>query len=222
MNAFAGDSVAISLGHWQLFSVHQVFTKSKFRPWYNKCSSSLSWMGHHREVGRFPNFSFPCNAIFYSFATLYYWKKCNLKALRFGRKMMQTFILQKENHLFLLIHLEADLPVQLASLPTAPSPHCLCGIDFPSKCPPEARRRHHHQLQRSSVPHHVWWPSPKKATKGKPSHTSTCFGACLSSPFLHDGCCARQVTQHGWQSRLTHFSLLLQLMCLEEHAALTR
>lgn len=135
---------------------------------------------------------------------------------------MQTLILQKENHLFLLIHPKADLLVELASLPTAPSPHSLRGIDFASKYLPEARRRHHQQLQRSSVPHRVWWPSPNKATKGKSPHTSTCFGVCLSSPFLHKDSRARQVTQHGWQSRLTHFSLLLQLMCLEEHTALTR
>lgn len=94
------------------------------------------------------------------------------------------FILQKENHLFMLIHLEADLLLQLTSLPPAPS---LRGVDFSSECLPEAGRRHHQLLQRSFAPYPVWWPSPNKATKGKPSHTSTSFGACLSSPLLCDG-----------------------------------
>lgn len=48
--------------------------------------------------------------------------------------MMQKFILQKENHLFPLVYLEADLAVQLASLPTGPSPHSSCSINSLSNC----------------------------------------------------------------------------------------
>lgn len=75
-----------------------------------------------------------CNVIFYPFVTHYYCNECSLKTLGFGQKTIQKFILQQENHLFLLVHLGADLAVQFASLPTAPSPRALCSINSLSKC----------------------------------------------------------------------------------------
>lgn len=169
-------------------------------------------MGHYREVGRFPNFSFPCNAIFYSFATLHtqIWLKDDAGIHPAGGEST----------------LPANSPRRRPDgsaclLTLCPFPHHV-PHPFPLLVPSRSQEKTTSAIAEVFCPTSCVWPSSNKVTKGKASHSSTCLGACLSSPFLHHGCRTFQVTQYGWQSRVTHFSLLLQLMCLEEHAALTR